>query len=754
MGVSFRRAGAVLLFCFILGAGAFVWTTYQQRIADQKKRAAPPPSQLSEKLNSSADGFVYVTSDGGRTVAELRAKNARETKTPPRTELEQMELRLFHPDGKTYDLVKAARGEFFPAEGRLESSDDVEVRMAVPIEEGQGGKILGIKAKGARLEIKSGKVESAGAVEFQFLQKGGAGHGSALGADYDPQTRELHLHHQARLHWQPSDQKQDAMDVESEDVRYKEAESKVYLSPWSKMRKATFSMEAQSSEVLLDQGVIRQVIAADAKGADAGEKRSVEYAAKNLNVEFSPNGVAQKVLAEGDARLATRGDSGRTNTKADRIDLFFREDTKDSILEKATALGKAEVESIPNLKLPARGETKILRSEHIEMKMRTNGEEMDNVQIHAPGTLDFVPNRSGQRRRHMDAERMWIDYGAQNQIREFRAVSVKTRTEPLPATKRASAPMFTSSKDLLARFDQKTGELAQLEQWNEFEYQEGERRAKAEKAVQTNATQKVDLLGKARVWDRTSSTDADTIALDQKSGDFDAIGSVRSSRQEAKAEVTQATAERMEVREENKKIRYEGSAVLWKGENRLRAHRIDINRTLGTLGGYGSVVHQMVDSKSAAAQKSGAILTVVKSNSMDYNDKEKMAYYQGNVEMTRPGLNVRCERMRAYLAEENAESSSEQPGGEVEKIFANGKVDIVEKSGDRTRLAKGESSEYYTADGRLLIEGGKPEAIDIVKGVEQRRSTGRQIQWFANAERLIVDGDEKKPVVSTVQRKK
>lgn len=752
--MGLRRAGAALLFCLILAAGAFVWKTYQDSLADQKKRAVPPPKPLSDQLNSSADGFVYVTSDGGRTVAELRAKNARETKTPPRTELEQMELRLFHPDGKSYDLVKAARGDFFPAEGRLESNEDVEVRMAVPVEEGQGGKILGIKAKGAKLEIKSGKVETAGAVEFHFLQKGGEGSGTAVGADYDPQTRELHLHHQSKLHWKPSDPKQPTMNVESDDVRYKEVESKVYLSPWSKMQKASFQMDAQASAVFLDQGVIRQVIALDAKGRDETKKRSTEYAAKSLNVEFNPNGVAQKVLAEGDAYLGTRSPSGRMNAKANRMDLFFREDSKDSLLEKAIATGKGEVESIPDLRLPTRGETKILRSENIEMKMRPNGEEMDNVQIHAPGTLDFVPNRSGQRRRHMDAERMWIDYGAQNQIKEFRAVKVSTRTEPLPATKRPEAPMFTSSQDLLARFDQKTGELAQLEQWNDFRYQQGERRAKADKAVQVNSTQRIDLTGKARVWDQSASTDADQIQLDQRSGDFDATGNVRSSRQEAKSEVTQATAERMEVRDENKKIRYEGSAVLWKGENRLRAHRIDINRGLGSLGGYGNVVHQMVDGKSAAAQKNGAILTTVKSNSMDYNDKEKMVYYQGNVDMTRPGLTVKCARMRAYMAEENAQVTNEQPSGEIEKIFAYGSVDIVEKNGDRTRLGKGETSEYYTTDGRLLLEGGKPEAVDIIKGVEQRRSTGRQIQWFANAERLIVDGDEKKPVVSTVQRKK
>jgi LPS export ABC transporter protein LptC len=746
--VGIRRAlGAVLLIA-IAAVGFYVFTAYQANLADQKKNAAPPPAALPDSVNSAAEGFVYVTSDGGRTVAELRAKNARETKTPPRTELEQMELRLFHPDGKSYDLVKAARGEFFPAEGRLESQEDVEVRMAVPLEEQAGGKILGIKAKGAKLEIRTGKVETAGAVEFHFVQAGGEGGGTAVGAEYDPQTRELHLLRDAKLLWRPSDKKRDPIEVESEDVRYREAESKVYLAPWAKMRKAGFAMDANASEVLLDKGVIRQVNAVDAVGRDKSGKRNVDYSAQNLQISFSPNGVAEKVLAEGNARLSTRSDAGRTLAKARRMDLLFRETAKDSLLEKALATGAAEVESTP----ANRGETKVLRSETIEMKMRTNGEEMERVETHAQGTLDFLPNRAGQRRRHLDAERLWIDYGAKNLIREFRAVTAATRSEPLPAAKKPASPSLTWSKDLLAHFDSKTGELTQLEQWNDFRYEEGERRARADKAVQFQTTQKIELQGNARVWDRTGSTDATTIFLDQKSGDFDAVGSVRSSRQEA--EVTQATADRMEVREENKKIRYEGSAVLWKGDNRLRAHRIDINRALGTLAGNGEVVHQMVDSRSAAARKSGAILTTVKSATMDYTEREKMVEYKGKVDLTRPGLAVKGERVRAYLLEENTQVNNEQPSGEIEKIFAYEKVDIVEKGADRTRLGKGEIAEYYTADGKLLLEGGRPEMIELIKGVEQRRTSGRQLLWYANADRLIVDGDEKKPVLSTLTRKK
>lgn len=759
-----RRAAPYFLFAVILAIIGLVWFSYQQQLSVQKRNTATPPKPLPSTLNSKAQGFVYATSEGNRTVAELRAKDYREVKDPAHMELDQMELRLFHEDGKSFDLVKAAKGDFYPAENRLSSQSEVEVQMAVPAEGIPAGKILGIKAHGASLEIKTGKMLTAGLVEFRFHQEGGEGSGHATGAEYDPQLHELHLLHQSSLNWQPKAATQKPIQVESDEVRYQEKDSKVLLSPWSRMRKADFLLEAATSEVLLEKGVIRHVLALEARGTDKTPKRQVDYAAKTLNVDFTPEGHVEKVIAEDDAKLNTRGVSGKTNTAARRIDLFFQVSEKESVLDKALANGKAVVESIPVAKggLPA-SETKILRSESIEMKMRKGGEEIENVQVHAPGTIDFLPNRPTQRKRHMEGERMNIQYAAANQIETFRSVNVTTRTDPDPdpKAKKGAQPTITSSKDMEARFDPKTGELVRLEQWNDFRYQEGDRRAVSERAVQENAANRITLTGKARVWDPTGSTDANEIVLNQKTGEFVAIGKVRSIREAEKsakstkpAEVTQATADRMEMRESNTKIRYEGNAVMWQGENRLRAPRIDIDRKLGQLRATGGIVHQMIDDKSAQAKKTGVILTNVKSTDMAYADKERVVEYHGSVVMTRPGLEVKSAHLRAYLDDGDTESFNEQPSGGIEKAFASGAVTIVETGEQRVRKGNGETGEFYTADSKLTLEGGKPEMVDFVKGVEQRRTTGKQLTWFANNDKLIVDGEEKKPSQSTLQRKR
>ena len=74
----------------------------------------------------------------------------------------------------------------------------------------------------------------------------------------------------------------------------------------------------------------------------------------------------------------------------------------------------------------------------------------------------------------------------------------------------------------------------------------------------------------------------------------------------------QARADKMETRDNNLKIRYEGHAVLWQGADRLQADVVDIDRDAGTLHATGNVVSELVDKQddrgadtAAGSRKSG-----------------------------------------------------------------------------------------------------------------------------------------------------
>ena len=216
--------------------------------------------------------------------------------------------------------------------------------------------------------------------------------------------------------------------------------------------------------------------------------------------------------------------------------------------------------------------------------MRPGGREIQAVQTHAPGQLEFLPNQPTQRRRQLDAEHMAMTYGPENQLQSFRAINVQTETEPNAEERtRKQAVSKTRSKNMSAEFDPTTGQMKRMEQWDDFAYEDGDRRARANRAIMERTATVMTLETAARVWDATGATSADRIRIDQKTGDFAADGHVSSSRQPDKKnfavgmlagdQPVEAMADRMTRRNHNRLLHYEGHVVMWQGGDRITAER-------------------------------------------------------------------------------------------------------------------------------------------------------------------------------------
>ena len=408
--------------------------------------------------------------------------------------------------------------------------------------------------------------------------------------------------------------------------------------------------------------------------------------------------------------------------------------------------------------------------------MRTGGEEIESVETGGPGSLEFVPSLATQPHRWMNGDHIWIAYGPDNQIQTFRSVNVSTRTEkPKPAnSKQPVAPSLTWSKDMMVHFQPKSSQIEKLEQWNDFRYEEGDRRAKADRAVLDQPKNMIDLTGKARVWDATGSADADHIVLDQKSGDFTADGNVRSVRmpdpkkpdpKATDADKTTASsgmlsqdeplngmAKKMSSTDSNLKIRYEGNAVLWQGTNRLTADVVEIDRDNEVLKAHGHVVSQLKDKKKEDEKTStqeneegGAaapVFSIVHAPELTYTDEDRVAYYKGGVVLDRGTTKVRSKELKAFLRDESDDSS-------LDHAFADGAVQIVQTAPDRTRTGTSEHAEYYVDEDKVILEGGQPKFVDSKQGTTQ----GKQLIWYSNDDRLLVDGAVGQPAQSHLRRK-
>jgi lipopolysaccharide export system protein LptA len=750
-----RRARWLILLAIILLISAVGNIYHSQRKLKKSGAIAPPPA-LASNLNASMDKWCYTQMDGDRPVVTICADTFEQTKDNNTGNLRGMDLKIFRKGAQEYDKVTSASAVFNKSDGTLVSEGNVEITMGVPVDAKPKGRLLNIKSAAVKFDVKSGKAETDQPASFTFEQ----GEGHAVGALYDPSVRELTLKSNVQLIWRGKKKGAD-MKVESGWLLYKERESLVLLTPWSKLTRGSLKLEAGNSVVHLDEGVIRDVEAQNARGTDDFPNRQVEYAAKELRMEFDEDGVTKKIVGLQEAKLVSTAHSVRTTVNSDRIDLDFANDSGDSVLQKAFCWSHSVAESKPIPQPKAlTPDTRILRADAMEMIMRPGGKEIEKISTHTAGQMEFLPNRPGQRRRLMDAERMTITYGEKNQIRNYRAANVATKTFREPKKKGDPGVALTWSKDLSAEFDPKTSQMQKLEQWQDFRYEEGDRKARADGAVLVAATDRITLNGHARVWDPTGSTAGDRIEFDQKSSDFVAEGNVTSTRQpDKKAKTTsmlsgdealQAKAKKMYSKDEQSVIYYEGNAVLWQGASRLHADFVTIDRENQTLAAKGNVFSQFVDQgkkekgKPAPKQKPAPVYTTVRAPELIYTDETKLADYRGGATLARPNLDVKAKQIKAWLTED------EDGGTSLDHAFAIGDADIVQRSPARTRHSTGEHAEYYVEDEKVSVEGGNPQVVDSVKGVTR----GRKITWFANDDRLLVDGAERQPVKTILRRKK
>ena len=379
---------------------------------------------------------------------------------------------------------------------------------------------------------------------------------------------------------------------------------------------------------------------------------------------------------------------------------------------------------------------------------------------HGPGTLEFLPNAPVEHHRTLDGKDMLIAYGAQNHIQSFRATDARTRTDPTAdERKRNRAVSTTSSRELLAHFDPQTSRMSSMEQAGDFAYEEGEHKARAAKASLDEGQNVILLETGARVADATGSTSADRIRLDQRTGDFTAAGGVTSSRLPDKDEKKnsqmlsgdeplQAQARKMESTNHNRTIHYEGGATMWQGANRIQADAIDVDREKRGLQADGNVVTWLWEQprNDAATATSPPVLTVVRAPHLVYADDTRLAVYTGGVLLTRGVLRVKSRELRAYLAESGADSR-------LDKAFADGAVEIVQSPPDRTRNGSAEHAEYYTADQKVILRGGRPKLIEV-KGPTKDTTEGNELTYFANDDRLLVNGASSRPATSQIHKGK
>jgi len=743
----------VVIAAIIFGVGV----SYRKLKKSNEMGALAAPAPLPAELSSATNGGRWVTKDQktGCTSYEISSKEMRQAADSSHSELSGVELHIFHKSSTAcdtkFDLVRSDAATYFDSEGRLNADKEVHITLGEPTEGAPPPNLIGITCMGATFDTNTGHADSDGHCNFDFKN----GRGESNGATYDPPTKELLMKNEVKVDWQAASPHAKPLHIEAPSLRYLESAAEIDLSPTGRMTRDELTFEGEKPTIKLrgdDQGhkYIQEIDAEHAHGADDTPGKHLKYAADKVWVFYNDDHLIERIVVEGNAAMTSTSDTSETQVNANHVEMYFNPHDKESQLDHVVCNGNAVVASNP-LAAPGKipSDSHVLRAENIDLKMRPGGREIQTVSAHPSGTLEFLANQPASHHRTLKGDDMLIAYGPQNHIDSFHATNPTTTTDPNVEERKHNRPVSTtSSKDLMARFEPQSSQLSFMEQNGNFSYQEGDRKAHANKATLDQKQNVMTLDGGATVSDATGTTSAEHIRLDQKTDDFLAEGGVTSTRipdKDQKSDSSMlsgdapmnAQARKMESsnRKDSHRTRYEGGARVWQGANRITAEVIEIDRDKHSIIAEGNVVTEAWQQPKDDQKKNSTapVLTKVYAPHMTYTDQDRLAFYSGGVKLERPDLHLKSKELHAWLADSKAES-------QLEKAFADGAAEISGARRDNAYNGSSEHMEYYTAEQKVILNGGAPQLVRTVTGRPPTIVKQRELIYFVNDGKLVGTG--------------
>jgi LPS export ABC transporter protein LptC len=189
-----------------------------------------------------------------------------------------------------------------------------------------------------------------------------------------------------------------------------------------------------------------------------------------------------------------------------------------------------------------------------------------------------------------------------------------------------------------------------------------------------------------------------------------------------------ATADRLDYDGASSHAIYTGHAQLWQADTTIKGDRIVLDDQKGDLSASGNVVTNMTLMQAKEkSQEKDAVHSTASAKDMVYTDESRQVTYTGGAHLNGPQGDLAADKIEIYLKES---------GNEVDRLEAYTNVHLKTPDG---RKANGARLTYLAPDERYTMTG------PLVKIEEEcRETTGKTLTFFRSADRIIIDGNEKK----------
>ena len=733
-----RRIFAAAAALAVLIAAGF----YLRGIIKSQKPLAHLPKQIPENVARSGAGFTYSQSEGGKTLFTIHAANFQQFKEPGHPEggkaaLHDVSIVVYDRNNNSSDEISGSDFLYDPQTGDMSANGQVQIDLeadaSVSAAAGQRPapetrNLIHVNTSGLTFNRKSGIAHTSEKIEFRFP----GAKGSAVGATYNAQQSVLTLSSAVRI---VTTEKQKAtITGQSASIRKDPREIVLHAA---RVEQPARTLSADQVRILLrENSTVERVEGEGNLRAEAPGPQGFELNAAQGKLLLVGNNQPQSAAISGNVNFARRGKSP-ANGKAENLALLFGPKGQ---------IRRTQASRQVDLVQGAMGKSQELRAAAVDLTVR-NGRQLEKA-VTSQGPAEIILTQQPATNT-ITAGQFQADFNPDNRLR-----SVVGSPDAKIISETAGQPARTATaRELTAAF-RPDGTIAAADLKGDFHYQEGERKASADHAHYTVASETYSLQGNPRVQEGGVELSADTLELNRKTGTAIGKGNVKTTYNDLKAQPgggmlasaapIHVTGNSVIARQAVATARYT-AARLWQGPNIVEAPLLSFNKTDRSLLAQGNQAGR-VTSVFLQSEKTGKTTPVtVAADRRSYVDAERKAVFSGKVEIHAEDAIMNADSAQVLLLPSRGTSGS-SPSGQLDRIVAEGDIRIQE----RDRKAQGSRLVYVAQEQKFVLtgsEGNLPSIFDAEHG----QISGNSLTFFTQGDRVLVGSGDSAPAGSQKQ---
>ena len=691
------------------------------------------PKSNPPNVEKSGKGFTFSQSEGGKTLFTIRAASFQQFKEGGKAELQDVSIIVYGRDEDRSDQIYGSEFSYDQKTGDITAQGEVHIDLdanstgtsqpeQAPAQETRN--VIHVKTSDLTFNKTTGIARTDQKIEFRIPEATG----SAVGALYDSHKNMLTLRSAVKIN---SLEKQGSS-LAAQSATISKAPRVIVLYA-AQVEQPPRTITAQKLSLFLNENnFVQRITGSGRVEASATGPRGFEMAAPQGEVEMVENNAPRSGMLSGGVTFQTRGDAPAQG-KAGRVLVSFRPNG---------TVSKARAEEAVDITQGTPAKSEQVKAAAIDLSVKPGNILEKAITSAGPAQIIFHESAAKTTTTTISAGQFQAQFNDKNRLASVLGSPNASIVSVTPGQPERTA----YSHDVTARFNDK-GEIAAADLIGDFHYQEGQRRATADRAHYDPADESFSLSGSPRIVDSGLAITAQTVHLSRKTGNAVARGDVKTTYNDLKPQpggAMLASAEPVHVTgtsvtaSQGGGVAHYSSARLWQGQNIVEAPSLTFDKAHRSLQAQGDGTGRVTSVFVSPGKNGNSTPVNVVSDRLSYVDSDRKAVFSGNVRLRGEEFTMTADTVQVLLAARN--QGGNKSGNQLDHIVAQG--DIVIQQPDRKATG---NQLVYTAQEQKFVLTGAPGKKPSIFDAERGQISGDSLTFFTHDGRVLIGSGETSP---------